>query len=177
MQVVSISEGRIVARDGKASVDADGGPDEHGSGDSSPQPVDIKLLQQLGLDVESPHAIAEAIELLSTVTMSRSPYPSAEMLSGYEQFRSGFADRILDKIDAQTTHRQRLEEARVFKDERRRDHSQIFGFVTAIAGLSVSALITLQGGSFLVASIIAIVAVGGPSAANVLARYFERHNG
>jgi len=169
-----IPEEKIVPRDASGSIDSVGRSDDASNPAKGLQPDDVRVLQQLGLDVESPHALAEAIELLSTVTMSRSPYPSAEMLTGYERFRSGFADRIIDKIDAQTRHRQRLEEERVFKDERRRDRGQIFGFITAITGLVVSALIALQGGSFVVASIIAIVAVGGPSAANLLARYFER---
>jgi uncharacterized membrane protein len=176
MQVMPIIEERTVSRDGNGSADAVRVSDEGLPAENGFRPDDLRILQQLGLDAGSPHAVAEAMELLSTVTMSRSPYPSAEMLAGYEQFRNGFSERIIDKIDAQTLHRQRLEETRVLKDERRRDRSQIFGFITSIAGLIVSALIALQGGSFLVASIIAIVAVGGPSAANVLARYFERTN-
>jgi hypothetical protein len=53
------------------------------------------------------------------------------------------------------------------------DRAQKFAFGVAMAGLVISGLVAIYG-NWIVASIIAIVSVGGPSAATVLARFVDR---
>ncbi len=40
-----------------------------------------------------------------SVALSRSPYPSPEMLSAYAEFRPDFPNHIIAKIDEETEHR------------------------------------------------------------------------
>ncbi len=91
------------------------------------------------------------------------------MLAEYDQYKAGFSDRVIEKINKESEHRHQLNN----RDERRKDRSQIFGFVTALAGMGIAAATAILSDSYVVASIIAIVSVGGPSAANVLARVLD----
>lgn len=54
--------------------------------------------------------------------------------------------------------------------EARLDRSQRDAFIIALSGLVLAAIVAILGGSAAAASVIAIVAVGGPVAATALAR-------
>lgn len=125
-------------------------------------------------DPEDRISVTQISTLLANVSMSRSPYPSAEMLAEYERFQPGFADRIIDKIDKQTEHRQTLEMLGAQGDERRKNLGQWFGFITAVLGILAAALLSFFSNGWIVPTVIALVAVGGPPTASVLARALDR---
>jgi len=144
--------------------------------DFLPAATMLDVFEQLGVDTTDPKAVATAqLVMAQTTSMSSSPYPSPAMLRDYdEHYRKDFSERIIDRIDAQTIHRQCLERLRVDRSERRKDRAQWNALIISVGGLGIAGAIALTGGSAWIASIIAIVAVGGPNTATVLARWLDR---
>src|SRR5260370_11897696 len=130
-------------------------------------PEAVELLRIVGIDTREKTAAVLAI----SASVSRSPFPSPEMLHAYDEYKDGMGSEVVEWIKDQTRHRQGLERDRTGGSERRLDRSQVFALAIAMAGLIIAALPSHW--STFVAAVIAIVAVGGPSAASILARLID----
>jgi uncharacterized membrane protein len=81
-------------------------------------------------------------------------------------------EKIISWSEEQRNHRMKLEIAAANGSEGRMNRGQIFTFIISALGLGLSAVVGIVG-SPVVASTIAIVSIGGPAAAFVLARSFD----
>jgi uncharacterized membrane protein len=97
------------------------------------------------------------------------PLPPAPILAEYEKAYPGLIAKFVEWTDSQRGHRQALENLRQERSERRMDRGQIIAGSVALWGLTVAAVVGIFGNPW-VAGIIAIVAIGGPTAAVILAR-------
>jgi len=96
------------------------------------------------------------------------------MLRDYDAYSPGMGVEVVEWIKDQTRHRQALERQRAEGSERRLNKSQIFALSIGMAGLVIAAIASIW--STFVAAVIAIVAVGGPSAASIMARLIDPRN-
>lgn len=135
----------------------------------------VEILRSLGVDpAGAPEEVRARVATL-TMSISGSPYPSGEILDDY--YRRGLpqvAERILSTIDGQRAHRQRLEEANAAEGHRRLRYAQ-----RSASALGMTSIIgALVGAHFgvptAVCVIVAVVGVGGPNAATILAPIIKR---
>jgi uncharacterized membrane protein len=73
------------------------------------------------------------------------PLPHPEILRQFEQVSPGAADRIITMAEQQSFHRRELEKKVIESDVTRSRLGQILGFIIAIFGLVVSAVIAVYG--------------------------------
>ncbi len=131
-------------------------------------PEAAEAFRKIGID--TPEKAAAVIAISASV--SRNPFPSPDMLRAYDDYKSGTGAEVMEWIKDQTRHRQGLERDRTNGSERRLNTAQQNSLIIAILGVLVAA-----GTSFfspLVASVIVVVAVGGPSAATIIARILDK---
>jgi uncharacterized membrane protein len=136
--------------------------------------AEIERLRSLGVDIDDPSIADEIAFIASQVSVSESPYPSADILEQYENFRPGLSERIIERIDRALD---KSAEQRLLlhdRQERRKDRAQWSAIGISFFGLIVAPLTAYFTDGWVVPSIIAIISVGGPNAAMVLARYLDR---
>ena len=131
-------------------------------------PEAVEAFREIGID--TPEKAARVIAL--TASISRSPFPSPDMLKAYDDYRQGTGAEVMEWIKDQTKHRQKLEIKRTEGSERRLDRAQNYALIVALFGLVVAGAISYWNGW--AAAVVAIVSVGGPGAATVLARVLDR---
>lgn len=73
------------------------------------------------------------------------PLPSPEVLKKFDEVVPGAAERIIKMAEEQSSHRRGLEKGVIESDIIRSKWGQILGFIIAIVGLVVSALISVYG--------------------------------
>ena len=73
------------------------------------------------------------------------PLPSPETLKKFNEVVPGAAERIIKMAEDQSRHRRDLEKRVIESDLSRSKWGQILGFVIAIAGLAVSAVVAIYG--------------------------------
>ena len=73
------------------------------------------------------------------------PLPSPDVLEKFDKVVPGAAERIIKMAEEQSLHRRGLEKKVIDSDIQRSKWGQILGFVIAIIGLIVSALIAIYG--------------------------------
>jgi uncharacterized membrane protein len=104
--------------------------------------------------------------------MIRSPLLPPEVLDQYGKVVPGLPDRFVKWTEEESEHRRAMERAAFEEVRTLRARAQLAGFIVAIAGLATAGYIASTTDSFaaaLAASVCAIVGVGGPFAARVLA--------
>ena len=111
---------------------------------------------------------------MSAYTSHSGPIPPAEVLASYREVTPDLPEKIVGWADMQIRHRLALETSTTHRAERRMDRAQLLAFAVAIFGIAIAAVVALKGGSWIVATAIATVAVGGPSAATILAAHLGR---
>ena len=127
-------------------------------------------LKELGIDLDDPkfrRVLGVFLEAYS------GPIPPPSMLAQYEKVRPGIVDKIIDWNDRQMLHRHTLEKESSNRSEDRMDRGQWLAGGAMIFGLIIAGLVGVYGNGW-VASVIAIVAVGGPTAAVALTRHLGR---
>lgn len=73
------------------------------------------------------------------------PLPPPEVLRGFEDIVPGAAERIIKMAEEQSFHRRVLEKKVIDSDISRSKWGQILGFVIAVIGLGVSAVVAVFG--------------------------------
>ncbi len=92
------------------------------------------------------------------------PLPPPEILQKFNEVVPGAAERIIKMAEEQSVHRRALEKKVIDSDIARSKYGQILGFVIAIAGLVVAALIAIYGnaiagGAIGVSTLVSLVGV------------------
>jgi len=73
------------------------------------------------------------------------PLPSPDVLRAFDDVVPGDADRIIKMAEEQSLHRKQLERKVIDSDISRSRWGQILGFVIAIVGLVVAAVVAVYG--------------------------------
>lgn len=97
------------------------------------------------------------------------PIPPPEVLREYRQVVPELPERIVGWTEIQLQHRHALERQAADAAERLRNRGQVISGGLAAMGLALAGAVGIWGNPF-VAATLAIVAVGGPTAAFILAR-------
>jgi uncharacterized membrane protein len=135
-----------------------------------PSPLDIAL-RSVGIDPKDPN-ISRALQISLTMMYSGTlPFIPPPILREYRNIRPELIDKLIQWTEDQAKHRRDLEHLRTQGSERRLDRGQHIGAIVALGGLVLAAIVGIYGNMW-AAIAIAVVAVGGPTAAIVLARIF-----
>ena len=98
------------------------------------------------------------------------------LLQQWEPLYPGITKKFVDWTEAQATHRRAIERQRADRSEDRQDRAQTIAERTMYLGLALAAVVGIWG-SWIVGAVLAVVSVGGPAAATLLARYLQSHLG
>jgi uncharacterized membrane protein len=104
------------------------------------------------------------------------PIPPPSMLLEYRAVHPDLPEKIIQWSEIQRDHRVAMEKKAADGAESRMNRGQIFAFCIACLGFCLSAVAGIAG-SPIVGSVFAIVSIGGPTAAFVLARSFDSEHG
>jgi uncharacterized membrane protein len=132
-------------------------------------------LEKAGIDTKDP-----AVSRTISVMLSRSYYgpmmlPPAFVLEEYKREFPEIVPKLIEWTERQIAHRHNDENLARDRSENRLDRAQIGALAVAVSGLCLAAAVGTFGNA-VVASIIAIVSVGGPVAATALATKFGTRN-
>ena len=127
-------------------------------------------LETAGLDVSNPD-VTRAVQVSAGFFVARGSLPimPPEILGEYERRFPGLGRKLIDWTEEQRNHRQSLERLRTEGSERRMDRGQLIAGGAALWGLTIAGAVAIFGNPW-TATVIAIVAIGGPTAAVWLAR-------
>lgn len=126
-------------------------------------------LRTAGIDPTNPE-IFRAVEISLTMMISGAlPIAPPQILNEYKSVDPTLVPKLIDWTEQQSKHRRDIEALRANRSEARLDRGQWIGAAVALGGLALATFVGIFGNPW-VASIIAIVAVGGPTAAIYLAR-------
>ena len=129
-----------------------------------------KALRKAGINPSDPD-VTKTLEIsFSMLTASGSlPLPPPAILNDYNRAYPGLVDKIIGWTEEQRRHRMALENMVTNGAENRMNKGQLVGACVALIGLGLSALVGIIGNPY-VAGVIAVVSIGGPTAAIYLAR-------
>jgi uncharacterized membrane protein len=134
-----------------------------------PLPADAeRRLAAIGVNPNDP-SIRTAVLIGSAFA---GPLPPPDVLAEYRRVHSGLPEKIITWTEEQRRHRMACEEMALAGSEARMNRGQIPTFCLAALGLCLSAAVGVAG-SAVVGSVLAVVSIGGPTAAFVLARTFN----
>jgi hypothetical protein len=127
-------------------------------------------LETAGVDVSNPD-VTRAVQVSASFFVARGSLPimPPEILEEYERRFPGLGRKLIDWTEEQRNHRQSLERLRTERSERRMDRGQFIAGAAALWGLTIAGAAAIYGNPW-TAAVIAIVAIGGPTAAIWLAR-------
>ncbi len=104
----------------------------------------------------NPNFSKENKVVLAEISQSFSgPLPPPDILRQFDEVVPGAAERIIKMAEEQSAHRRELEKKVISSDIARSKWGQFLGFVIAIAGLAVSAIVAIYGNA-LVSGIIGV---------------------
>jgi len=156
-------------------------PPAEGKGQVIPQQTVDLLNHRLGINVstDNPDRI---MAVMGSMTRSRSvsPYTSADMLQEYKD--KGFpwlVDKVVETIDAENSHRQKMESILVDREQNRLDRAQYGALIIAVLGVAGCLIAGYLGVPKSICIAVALLAIGGPSGANIASRlvdHFDRKN-
>jgi uncharacterized membrane protein len=151
-----------------------GAAEEGGSGAASqpalPTPAELE-------QIADPKVRNKVEHLVERFDMFRSPLLPPEVLARYGSVVPGLPEKFVQWTEAQSEHRRMMERAAFEEVRTIRARAQASGVGIAALGILTAGLVAVFGssaGSSFVAAIIAIVSVGGPFAARVLASKIGR---
>jgi uncharacterized membrane protein len=124
-------------------------------------------LRTAGLNPDDPK-LTKAIEISLMMVRGSLPLPPPPILAEYEKAFPGLVEKIITWTEEQRKHRQSLERQQTDGSERRMDRGQLIAGGVAMWGLLMAVIAGAWSAPVGVA--IAIVAIGGPTAAIWLAR-------
>jgi hypothetical protein len=132
-------------------------------------------LRSVGIDPKDPN-ISRAVEISLTMMFSGSlPLAPPPILREYGNIKPELVDKLVEWTEEQGKHRRALEKLRTEGSETRLDRGQYIGAAVAIGGLCLASAVGIFGNMW-VGMVIAIVAIGGPTAAIILAQNFNKQS-
>jgi hypothetical protein len=164
--------------DGETPTPDKGSPAEIATG-TGPQeiiPADLdSVLREIGIDTRDPK-VSKALEISLTMMFGGSlPLVPPPILREYGNIRPELIDKFIEWTELQADHRRGLEKFRTEGSEKRLNRGQWIGATSALGGLCLAALVGMYGNVW-AAIAIAIVAVGGPTAAIFLAQNVRKQS-
>lgn len=129
-------------------------------------------LRAAGIDPNDPK-VFRALEVTFMSISGSSSLPPAILLHQWEPLYPGITRKFVEWAEKQSAHRQTIERQRADRSEDRQDRSQAITERAMYLGLILAAVVGIWG-SWIVGSVLAIVSIGGPTAATALARYTPR---
>jgi uncharacterized membrane protein len=123
------------------------------------------VLRTAGVDTADPN-VTKTIEIM--LFRGQLPLPPPPILAEYEKHFPGLCDKLVGWTEAQRTHRQALERQRTDGQETRMNRGQFIAGGVALWGLTMAVIAGVWSPA--VGVVIAIVSIGGPTAAIWLAR-------
>ncbi|HEX9646612.1 MAG TPA: DUF2335 domain-containing protein [Alphaproteobacteria bacterium] len=125
------------------------------------------ILRRAAIDPDDPDA-----QLIISAAHSwtyRGPIPPPGMLKQYDAVIPGLADRMVGGWDDERRHRHSLEDRAFEGDESRMNRAQYHALTLGLLGIVAAGVIAILDG-WEAAAVVAIVAIGGPTAATALSR-------
>lgn len=95
--------------------------------------------------LQNPHNQKGVVLVQNSVQTFSGPLPHPDILRQFDAVVPGSAERIIKMAEEQSTHRKELERKVIDSDIARSKWGQILGFVIAVAGLAVSAVVAIFG--------------------------------
>jgi hypothetical protein len=128
------------------------------------------VLRKFGVDVRDVNAskVLAAVSLTKMVSGAL-PFVPPAILQEYKNVSPELVGKLVEWTETQAKHRRDLETLSANRSENRLDRGQWIAGAVALGGLSLAAVVGIIGNPY-VAAIIAIFAIGGPTAAILLAR-------
>jgi uncharacterized membrane protein len=102
------------------------------------------------------------------------PIAPPQILNEYKKVDPALVQKLVDWTEQQSKHRRDIENLKANSSEARLDRGQLIGAAVALGGLTLATVVGVWGNPW-VAGLMAIVAVGGPTAAIYLARNMRNH--
>jgi hypothetical protein len=103
-------------------------------------PEAAAALRRVGIEA-TPEKVAAVIA--ASLSISRSPFPSAEMLKEYDAYRQGMGAEVVQWLKDQTLHRQSLEKLTTESNETRLNSSLANAFKIAVLGMIAAGVISI----------------------------------
>src|ERR1700730_13661720 len=123
-------------------------------------------LRNVGVDPNDPN-VSKALAISLTMMFSGSlPLAPPPILKEYGNIRPELIDKLVEWTEQQSAHRREMERLRTKGSETRLNRSQWIGGAVALGGLTLAAIVASHTAA---AIFIAVVSVGGPTAAIWLA--------
>jgi uncharacterized membrane protein len=147
------------------------GPDSDVDARKLPETIPPELdtaLRTAGINTQDPN-VSKAIEISLLLFSGSLPLPPPQVLAEYNDAYPGLVEKIIHWTEQQRQHRMSLEQTRTQRTEARLDRGQWIAGSVALGGLLLASVVGIFGNPW-VAGVIAIVAVGGPTAAVAIAR-------
>src|ERR1700730_5856526 len=131
-------------------------------------------LRNVGVDPNDRN-VSKALAISLTMMFSGSlPLAPPQILKEYGNIRPELIDKLIEWTEQQSAHRRNLETLRTEGSERRMYRAQYIGAAVALGGLSLAAYVAHYSAAAAIA--IALVSVGGPTAAIWLAHNMRRQS-
>ncbi len=129
-----------------------------------------RVLRQAGIDTRNPEVqrTLQVISVSSITARAVLPLPPASMLAEYKEVLPDLPERFVEWTETQAAHRRELERMRAEGLENRMNRGQWGALIVAVVGLAISGAVGIFG-HWLASAVIAVVSVGGPAAAVVVA--------
>jgi uncharacterized membrane protein len=125
-------------------------------------------LEREGVDVNDPDVSKTIKVMMSKTYTGPLMMPPAFILEEYKKEFPEIVPMLMKWTDSQISHRQALENTVTNSSERRKDRAQVGALIVALFGLGMATVAAINGQT-IAACILAIVSVGGPVAATILA--------
>jgi uncharacterized membrane protein len=152
---------------GIADHNQDIDPPSRGAPEIIPPSIEEELERE-GVDTKDPNVSKTISVMLSRSYTGHLMLPPAFILEEYKREFPDIVPMLMKWTDGQVTHRQNLEIKTVDASETRKNRGQIGALIVALFGLGMSTMTAIYEHT-VSACIIAIVSVGGPVAATILA--------
>ena len=139
----------------------------------NPLPIPPELestLRSFGVDFRDPNARKVLAAVSLTMVGASLPFVPPQILEQYKNVDPRLVDKLVEWTDAQSAHRRTLEDRSASRSEDRFDRGQWIAAAVALGGLFLSAAVGIFGNPW-VAGIIALVCIGGPTAAIIFAQH------
>ena len=129
------------------------------------------VMVDAGIDLDEPTA-QSIISVVQTARSYSGPIADPNSLAQHDAVFPGLSREIIDAWHEQRRHRMRLEANATEGSGDRIDRSQRNSMIVAVVGLLVAGAAGIWGG-WGAAAVIALISVGGPNAATILARFIK----
>lgn len=105
------------------------------------QALEPKNLRQ----ADKPDGANQTMLALSAQQTFVGPIPHPDVLKGYEEISTGFADRIITMAEKQSEHRMKMESEKIHAESRDSSRGVWFAFILGIGSLAAATAIALTG--------------------------------